>query len=238
VFGGSGTDILRKSPSRSEVFNDLHGEITNFFRVLQSKRDELLERLRVTLFSRPQFEECLTILRSGEDDPLLRAWAFVTAANQCRNGFDPLVAWPGCWSPSVNRRLLRWTEFPERLLDVAERFRGVIVERQDWSAILRPLGDGGYDSPDTFLFLDPPYLPSVREPGSRRLYSLEMSCDDHERLLDRLLLVTGKVMLCGYESALYQRYLRGWRRDSFDVKCRSSGKKVRPKRVEVVWMNY
>jgi DNA adenine methylase len=238
VFGGSGTDILRKPPSRSEVFNDRHGEVTNFFRVLQDRREELLERLRVTPVSRPQFEECLWLLRSGEGDPVLRAWAFVTGANQCRNGMDPLVAWPACWSPSVLRRLLRWTELPERLLEIAARLRAVVIERRDWSDVLRPLGSRGYDSPDTFFFLDPPYLPTSRDTGSRRVYSLEMSEADHERLLSRLVCIQGKAMLCGYDSALYRRYLGRWRREQFEVNCWASGGPEKPKRVEVVWMNY
>ena len=42
IFGGSGAVLLGKEPSRFEVYNDIEGELVNFFRVVKNRPAELL----------------------------------------------------------------------------------------------------------------------------------------------------------------------------------------------------
>lgn len=240
VFGGSGADILRKEPSDAEVYNDLNGNLSNFFGVLQNEAqlEQLQRRLARTPYSREQFEDCLEIIQPGRGDSVERAWAFVTAANQIRNGLDPGIALPSWWSNSVDQRRLKWLLLPEHLQIVADRIRLAVVENKPWQDILRAKGQGGYDSSDTFFFLDPPYVSETRDAASRRRYDLEMTEADHERLLKSLQIIKGKAMICGYSSPLYEQYLAGWRREEFSVTCATSHATTRPTRTEVVWMNY
>ena len=55
-FGGSAAVLLNRPPAPIETYNDLDGEVVNFFRVLRDQRGELIEALRLTPFSREEFE--------------------------------------------------------------------------------------------------------------------------------------------------------------------------------------
>jgi len=51
-FAGSGAVLLNRPPARVETYNDLDGEVANFFRVLRDHKDELTEKIGLTPFSR------------------------------------------------------------------------------------------------------------------------------------------------------------------------------------------
>src|SRR5258708_38478649 len=44
-FGGSAAVLLNREPSPVETYNDLDGEVVNFFRVLRVERDALVEAI-------------------------------------------------------------------------------------------------------------------------------------------------------------------------------------------------
>ncbi len=54
-FGGSAAVLLNREPARIETYNDLDGEVVNFFRVLREKKDRLIEAIGLTPFSREEF---------------------------------------------------------------------------------------------------------------------------------------------------------------------------------------
>lgn len=82
----------------------------------------------------------------------------------------------------------------------------------------------------TFVYCDPPYLPSTR--SHRRIYRCELSEEGHGRLLDVLTRLPVMVAVSGYPSRLYDRRLRGWRSIEYRVMTRGGI------RDEVLWMNY
>ena len=76
-----------------------------------------------------------------------------------------------------------------------------------------------------------PYLKSTRtREGS---YTHEFTDKQHVELLRLLLDCRGKVVLCGYDNALYNNALSGWCKVSYGARA-GMGKK----RVECLWMNY
>ena len=88
-FGGSAAVLLNRPPSPVETYNDLDGEVVNFFRVLRERRDELVGQIALTPFSREEFY----IAISGQDDsisPLERARRFFIqrASGENRSGAD------------------------------------------------------------------------------------------------------------------------------------------------------
>src|SRR5437764_8814026 len=54
-FAGSGAVLLNRKPSPVETYNDLDGEVVNFFRILRDKKRELIEAIGLTPFSREEF---------------------------------------------------------------------------------------------------------------------------------------------------------------------------------------
>src|SRR5438477_1022407 len=55
-FGGSAAVLINRKPSPVETYNDLDGEIVNFFRALRDKRDDLIAAIGLTPFSKAEFE--------------------------------------------------------------------------------------------------------------------------------------------------------------------------------------
>src|SRR5271169_2246469 len=54
-FAGSGAVLLNRRPSPIETFNDLDGEVVNFFRSLRDEKEKLIEAIGLTPFSREEF---------------------------------------------------------------------------------------------------------------------------------------------------------------------------------------
>ena len=50
-FGGSAAVLFNRAPSPVETYNDIDGEVVNFFRVLRNQKEELIEaKLPITNF--------------------------------------------------------------------------------------------------------------------------------------------------------------------------------------------
>lgn len=56
-FGGSAAVLLNKEPSGVEVYNDIYSDVVNFFRILRDKKDELIESISLTPYSREEFAD-------------------------------------------------------------------------------------------------------------------------------------------------------------------------------------
>ena len=234
VFGGTGTMLTSLPRSKVEVYNDLNEDLVNVFAVLRNaqKRRQLKSLLQYTLHSRRMFEQCLNLLHQGKTDDVERAWAYLVVGNQARAVLDPTIANRCGWGYQRHGyRADRYLPLPTILDQVAERFRGVQVECKDWEDILKR-----YDSVSTLFLLDPPYPHDVRV--TTKLYKREMSYNDHEALLQRIQLLKGLAILCSYDNALYRKYLTHWKRIDIDTRCAISSQSVKPRRTEVVWMNY
>ena len=54
-FGGSAAVLINRDPAEVETYNDLDGEVVNFFRVLRERKSELIESIGLTPFSREEF---------------------------------------------------------------------------------------------------------------------------------------------------------------------------------------
>jgi DNA adenine methylase len=54
-FGGSAAVLLNREPSPIETYNDIDGEVCNFFRVLREDKERLIEQIGLTPFSREEF---------------------------------------------------------------------------------------------------------------------------------------------------------------------------------------
>ena len=58
-FGGSAAVLINRPPAPVETYNDIDGEVANFFRVLRDQKDALVEAIGLTPFSREEFEQAI-----------------------------------------------------------------------------------------------------------------------------------------------------------------------------------
>ena len=123
-----------------------------------------------------------------------------------------------------------WTAI-EQLPEIVERLRRVQVLHQPASSAIRK-----FDSPETLIYCDPPYLHETRDVNSRDVYGVEMSEDDHRELAELLNLCRGAVVLSGYSSPLYDALYKKWRRIEIEIANHSAGGKLKARKTEVLWI--
>lgn len=118
-----------------------------------------------------------------------------------------------------------WTTLPDRILEAAERLRGVQIE-------CRPAIDliPRYNFPNVLIYADPPYMLETRH---GKQYKEEMTDKDHEVLLTLLKLHKGPALISGYESDLYNEMLKDWYREETYCYSQAGSRKK-----EVLWMNF
>jgi len=83
-FAGSGAVLLNRDPSPVETFNDLDGDVVNFFRVLREEKAWLIEAIGLTPFAREEFAMACEL--SPDLPALERARRFYVRARQVRTG--------------------------------------------------------------------------------------------------------------------------------------------------------
>lgn len=233
-FGGAAGVMLQKPRAYAEVYNDLDGDIVNFFRVLQdpTTRAQLVQAVQLTPYARVEFVRA----QFPTEDPVERAWCTAVRAQM---GFGSAGASKGKTGFRIDTRRAYgtaqhlWTEYPAAIAAAGERFTGVLVENRPAIEVMRQ-----HDGPQTLHFVDPPYLLSTRVlqgGGSKGYYRHEMTDDQHVKLLDAVLELEGMVVVCGYPSALYARRLATWQQ--FRTRARISAARGTALRTECAWIN-
>jgi DNA adenine methylase len=226
----------RKADGVSEVVNDLNGDLMNFYGALKDPElfDRLRHRLELTLFSEAEWRAARDRPAAPDGDPVVRAADLFTLCRQSLAGRMDTFA------PTTRTRLRggrngdvnAWWKAVEGLHAVHERLRDVKVLSRPALDVIRQ-----EDTPATFFYLDPPYVPGTR--ASPDVYGeYEMSEEGHRQLLALLLTVKAKVILSGYPSQLYDDTLGGWSRHSFDKPNNAAGGQAKRRMSEVLWWNF
>ncbi len=210
VFGGSGSVLLGQSEISSfEVYNDFDRNLANLFHCMKERtmatirelgfchlnsREDFIaarnffqnehfddsflpEELRMTelLFPPPEAAELKEIrTRITEDYDVRRAALFLKLLRYSYSSGGKSYA----SQPFDIRRLF------ELILELQDRMANVVVENQDFEALIRH-----YDRPDAFFYADPPYL------ATEDMYAVDFGWDDHVRLRDTLNAIQGKFLL-------------------------------------------
>lgn len=225
-FGGAASVLMRKARSYAEVYNDLDGELVGLFRVLRDEGQaaRLVDALTLTPFARDEF----ALSYEPSADPVEQARRTVVRAFM---GFGSNAhVRPTGFRANSNRSGTTpahdWANYPDALLAIIERFRGVVVECRDWSKVIPQ-----HDTTETLFYVDPPYTAGTRDRGVD--YSTELTDDDHRALAMMLRGVRGMVALSGYACDLYDRELYAdWRR--VEKTAHADGARAR---TEVLWLN-
>jgi DNA adenine methylase len=231
-FGGSAAVLVNRPPAPVETYNDLDGEVVNFFECLRDHGNELIRLISLTPFSREELvRACGPVAGLSE---LERARRFFVRARQTRTGLAQTSSegrWAHCVLTSragMAGAVSRWLGSVEGLPEIVQRFQRVQIENAPAIEVIRR-----YDSPRTLFYCDPPYLHEAR--GDAKAYSHEMSDTDHEELASVLHSVRGAVALSSYRCALMDKLYQDWRRmDAGPRLCNSS----KGARTESVWLNY
>jgi DNA adenine methylase len=150
VFSGSAKVLFAKEPSAAEVINDINGDVINFYRVVKHRPAELAELLEHDVIHPERFRE---LKKTTPVDELERALAFIyttwysygaKGAHFAHASLQEVLRGQARRPLSTVRKLI------ER---GAERLNRVRIEQRDFIEMLTR-----FDSPETFFYLDPPYV--------------------------------------------------------------------------------
>lgn len=234
-FGGSAAVLLNRDPSEVETYNDLDGEVVNFFKVLRNKKDELIYSIGMTPFAREEFQSAINSNGNGHGlSDLERARRFFIRARQVRTGLAQTASngrWANCLLTSragMAGAVSRWLGSVEGLEYIASRLLRVQIEHDEAVKVIQR-----YDSPDTLFYCDPPYPHESR--GDRNAYAYEMTDQMHVELASILNRVKGKVAVSGYRCELLDKLYKGWNRNVGKSKKALS---IKSERTEILWTNY
>lgn len=232
-FGGAAGVLLQKPRSYSEVYNDLDGDVVNFFSVLRDPelRTRLIDSCVLTPYSRTEFKQAW----EHSDDAIDRARRLAIRAQM---GFGSAGATKGTTGFRIDTRREygtaqhHWALYPDAISKAGHRLAGVLIENKAAIDVMRE-----HDSPTTLHYVDPPYMHSTRVigRGKARYYKHEMSDEQHTELLSFIQTLAGMVIISGYRSDLYEQYLSGWQKRS--TKSRINAGRGGAVRIECVWIN-
>jgi len=227
-FFGSGCIFFRKERSAVETINDLDNEIYNLFLQIRDNADKLIFLLENTPWCKMEYDLSYEIT----DNPLERArrcivrfWFTVGANVRAKNGMR--------FEIKRNTGGLNYfhLKLPEVIAQASQRLKhskNNIVQIENRSVFeLIPK----YNRENVFMYLDPPYLLKTRK--NKKVYRCEFSDDEHEELLKLIVCSKAKIIISGYESDLYNKYLSGWHLNKNITKDQAGNRKV-----ECIWMNY
>lgn len=233
-FGGAGSVLLTKDPAYAEVYNDLDGDVVNFFRVLRNpeQRAALCEMIALTPFSREEFERAY----EPTDDVVERARRLAIKAGMGYGSSGGTKENTGFRIDSGRKwstDFAQWVKYPDAIAAVGTRLSGVLIENRPATSVMMQ-----HDGPDTLHYVDPPYVFSTRK-GRRwtsdKYYRHEMTDFQHMDLLACLKNLQGMVILSGFHSEMYGQQLAGWA----EFSCDSRGNARRGTKInrEVLWLN-
>jgi DNA adenine methylase len=223
-FGGGASVLLKKERCYAEIYNEMDDELGNLFRVVRDQGSILAEKIYLTEFSRKQFN---LALKERSDDPIEQARRTIIKSHMGfgSNSHNKNTGFRCNSSRSGTTPAMDWKNYPDALVVIMERLRGVTIETRDAMKVMLQ-----HDSLETLHYVDPPYLPESRDKGND--YRFEMTREDHKELIGFLNELKGMVILSGYDNEMYNTLLKkGWTKDV--TKAYADGAKPR---IECLWM--
>jgi DNA adenine methylase len=241
-FGGGAVLFAGDGEGVAEFANDVNGELTNFWAMLQSTTtfDALKRLVEATPFSQVEFDAAVA-LDPGQDYAsyggysVARAHNFFIRNRQSRQALAEDYATPtGRHRRGMNEQVSAWLTAIDGLPEFHARLRRVEIRCQPAEAIITEL-----DEAETLFFMDPPYVHSTRK-TQNEYGKFEMTDVQHHDLLTLIAGIKGKFALSGYRCEMYDWFAKqhGWRRVDFDVPNQASSAKKKKRKTESLWMNY
>jgi len=194
-------DVENESHYR-EVLNDLNEDIFNLYKCFQDKElaEKLIHRLEFTLYSR---KECELRKEKEINDKAEKAARFYCDVNMSFNN----VVGSG-WGTGVYGRNMAasWANKISRLKDYFDRMSAVSIECIDAVECIKK-----WDSPQTFFYLDPPYV------GTNQGHYSGYAETDLQKLVETLDNADGSFLLSSYDTDIIN--CKGWKRFEFESHC-------------------
>lgn len=229
AFGGGGNVLINKPVSTVEIFNDINkGLINLYINVVNFPRD-FLNMINKFKYNKENFEyfknyPSLTGL-------FMESVIYLIRNRMSRGGMGKTFAQSKRTRGGKMGDVNAWETFLSKHLEpVAERLKKVNFCYFNGIEVIKR-----WDSSHTTHYCDPPYFPSTRT--AKKVFSNEMSIENHEELLDTLMNIKGRGVISGYHHPLYDNILSGWNLYEFEMPNYSGQNRKKQRRIECLWVS-
>lgn len=213
-FCGSMAVLMAKPVSTMETVNDLHEELINLARVIQSEElgSKLYRRLRRTIMHEALYDDARRGL--GVGDEVDRAWAYFVSSWLGRNGMaglpDNRVGKAFCvrYTKNGGHGATRFLGCVDSIPAWRRRLRQVTILKRDAFHVLERIEDAD----GVVIYCDPPYL------KKSMAYAHDFGWDGHKRLAELLnRFKKTRVVLSYYDHDSLEALYPYWTCRRFDV---------------------
>lgn len=234
-YAGSLAVLFARDPVGSEIVNDLHLELTNFWRVLADPEtaQQFIRRIECVPFSEVEFEEKSIGVDLDRSNLVARAASFFVSCRQSMSGrmknFAPV--YPNRLRRGMHEGVSAWLSAVAGLPEVHERLKRVAIYNRDALEIIRQ-----HDTPHTLFYCDPPYLLDTRV--TKDAYEYEMTDNQHLAMLDTLRYLKGRFILSGYSNTMYRNFATWYNWNTVEIEVPNRAGDSSTRAVECIWRNY
>lgn len=193
VFGGAGSVLYQKEPSKLEVFNDINSELINLHRAIRNNPQSLSMYLNDLFISREIFDDIKKRKLKAKNNIEAAAFYFYQLTQSFGSKGDnfAMAAKSGRKPKNIYRDFKK----------ISDRLKGVTIENMSFSKLI-PL----YDKEDAFFYIDPPYVSTESYYKNTGGFGIEK----HEELADLLSNTKSKFLLSYNDCQLVRELYRGF----------------------------
>lgn len=225
--GGAASVLIQKQRSKLETYNDLDGNVVNFFRVLRHHTKELIEQIKLTPFAREEFHICRKPHKNNIESArrfFISSWFGIGC--QAHNPHTG-IRFVRCYVKKFGLASRGIIHATNNLFEIADRFQEVQIDNRIFESVIKR-----YDNEKTLIYTDPPYLQETRT--KKNVYFHEWNQEKHIQAAELLRTAKGFVIVSGYASSLYSELYEshGWIRKDREFQTNSGGK-----RIESLWLS-
>lgn len=225
--GGAASVLLQKPRAHLETYNDVEGNVVNFFRMLRDRPEELVRKINLTPWARDEY----LAHYETDSDPLEQARRFWVGCNmsianmgKSKTGFRVCNNYKNVPTGGGASWFFLDVKYLEK---AALRLRAVQIENRDFFEVALY-----NDNPKNLIYFDPPYVQETRSNSNQ--YAAEVNTDFHIQAAGLLRSAQGFVVVSGYACPLYTELyeVHGWPRFDKEAQTNSGGK-----RIESLWLS-
>lgn len=193
VFGGAGSVLYQKEPSKLEVFNDINSELINLHRIIRNNPQSLSIYLNDLLISRDIFQDIKAKHLRGRNNIEKAAFYFYQLTQSFGSKGDnfAMAAKSGRKPKNIYRNFKL----------ISERLKSVTIENMSFEKLI-PL----YDKEDSFFYVDPPYVSTESYYKNTGGFGIA----EHEKLAELLSNIKGKFLLSYNDSVIVRELYKGF----------------------------
>ena len=193
VFGGAGSVLYQKEPSKLEVFNDINSELINLHRAIRNNPQSLSMFSNDLFTSREIFDDIKKRKLKPRNNIEAAAFYFYQLTQSFGSKGDNFAM----ATKSGRKPKNIYRDFKK----ISDRLKGVSIENMSFSKLI-PL----YDKEDAFFYIDPPYVSTESYYKNTGGFGIK----EHEELADLSSNTKSKFLLSYNDCQFVRELYRGF----------------------------